>query len=258
MLSRTGAERALHDTHCHVDLFSNPPEIVRQAEAARVYTIAVTTTPSCFAETERLVAGSKYVRAALGLHPELAAERVHELPFFFTALPRTRYVGEVGLDYTIADESVRRAQRRILTEIIAACDAAGDKILTVHSRRAANDVVDSFDARFRGTYILHWYSGALRTLRRALTNGAYVSVNLAMLRSDRGRAIVGEVPRERVLIESDGPFVSATVSPRTAGEVPAGPEHAHEVARLLSSFWGDSRDAAVESLHANFRRLLGA
>ena len=222
-----------------------------------VYTIAVTTIPSCFEQTERLVAGSRYVRAALGLHPELVAERADELPLFLAALPRTRYVGEIGLDYTTADQSIRRAQRRILTEILMACDAAGDKILTVHSRRAADDVVDSFGASFGSTYILHWYSGGRRTLRRALANGAYVSVNLAMLRSDRGQAIVAEVPRERVLVESDGPFVAALAPPTVAAEVPAGPEHAHDVARLLSELWGGGHEAAIATLHTNFRRLLG-
>jgi TatD DNase family protein len=247
--------RALHDTHCHVDLFPDPAEVVREAETERVYTVAVTTLPSCFGPMERLAADSKFVRPALGLHPELVAERAGELPQFLAALPRTRYVGEVGLDYTTGDESVRSAQRRVLTEVVSACDAAGDKILTVHSRRAAEDLVDIFGANFRGSYILHWYSGSTRALRRGLANGAYASVNLAMLRSERGRVIVAEVPMDRVLIESDGPFVKRAAGRRNT-MVPAGPATARDVAQLLSKVWGVDLPTSIELLHANFRRLL--
>lgn len=254
---RTSASRTLHDTHCHVDLFPSPAEVMRQAEVARVYTIAVTTLPSCFAPTERLVAGSKFVRAALGFHPELVAERAHEIPLFLEALPRTRYIGEVGLDYTTSDKGARSQQRRALSTIVAACEAAGDKIVTVHSRRAAEDVVDTFGASFRGNYILHWYSGGNRTLHRALANGAYISANLAMLRSERGRAIIAEVPPERVLIESDGPFVT-TSADGSGAKTPAGPTHARDVAHLLSNLWGVNPGVGVNVLHGNFRRLLGS
>jgi TatD DNase family protein len=78
------------------------------------------------------------------------------------------------LDYQTSVEADRSTQRRVLTAIIDYCNAAGGKIVTVHSRRAADDVVDAFGERFRGKYILHWYSGGVRTLRRAVGNGAYI------------------------------------------------------------------------------------
>lgn len=244
---------ALHDTHCHVDLYPDPAAIVRGAEQSGVYTIAVTTTPSVFGHLERLVAGCRYVRAAIGLHPELAAQRHGELPLFHAALPRTRYVGEVGLDYVTHNEADRATQRRVLDEIVAACDAAGEKIVTAHSRRAADDVVDAFGPAFRGVLILHWYTGSARTLRRALGNGAYVSVNPAMIASERGRRIVSEVPRDRILLESDGPFVPL-------GGVregpPTRPEDAGETAQALAAAWGVPTTEAIAVLTASFRQVL--
>lgn len=108
---------AFVDAHCHIDLYKSPQAIVEQAEAQHIYTIAVTNAPSVFSHTAALTAGSKYVRAALGLHPELAHSHGNEIEQFFRYLPETRFVGEVGLDYTTTEEGRRIAQRQILTRI---------------------------------------------------------------------------------------------------------------------------------------------
>lgn len=243
----------LVDTHCHVDLYPNPGALIADIERRRIYTIAVTNTPSVFPRLCEMVDGARFVRTALGLHPELAVERQRELPQFRALLPRTRYVGEVGLDYQTPDGGARATQRRILGAIIEQCDAAGDKVVTVHSRRAADDVVDAFGARFRGTYILHWYSGGVRALRRAVANGAFISVNPAMARSDKGRALIAEAPRERVLTETDGPFV--TVGP-SAIATAAVPEDVQRVVPELARLWAVDPAEAREIVYRNFSALL--
>lgn len=246
---------SLHDTHCHVDLFPDPQAIIRETEEAQVYTIAVTTTPSVFGHLERLVAGSRFVRPAIGLHPELAAARSSELPLFHDALSRTRYVGEIGLDYVTADDSERKLQRRVLSEILTACAECGDKIVTAHSRRAADDVIDAFGSDFRGAWILHWYSGAQRALRRALDHGAYFSVNPAMLSSERGRRLIASVPQDRVLLESDGPFVTAD---GPEGIAPVRPQDAAATADKLAGAWSMTREETAARLSTTFRALLAS
>jgi TatD DNase family protein len=241
----------LIDTHCHVDLFPDPRALVRDIERRRVYTVAVTNTPSVFTRLCEIVGDARFVRPALGLHPELVAERHRELPQFGKLLSRTRYVGEVGLDYQTTVESERTLQRRVLASIIEHCDAAGRKVVTVHSRRAAEDVVSAFGERFRGTYILHWYSGGVKALRRALANGAYFSFNTAMVRSERGRSIVAEVPRERVLTETDGPFVAVDGAP-------AEPHRVLIILESLAELWGTTVDEARRTVYANFASVLRA
>ncbi|MES2359505.1 MAG: Qat anti-phage system TatD family nuclease QatD [Gemmatimonadota bacterium] len=239
---------ALVDTHCHVDLYPDPSALVTAIERQRVFTIAVTNTPSVFARLCQIVGAARYVRPALGLHPELAAERHRELTLFDALLPQTRYVGEVGLDYQTMVEAERSTQRRVLATIIERCDNAGGKVVTVHSRRAADDVVDAFGPQFRGTYILHWYSGSVRALRRALNHGAYISVNPAMARSERGRSLIGEVPRERVLTETDGPFVTVHTGPAVPADV-------RGVISELGRLWGTDPDEAAEMVYRNFSSL---
>ncbi len=241
------------DLHCHVDLYPDPSALVRQIEQQRIYTIAVTNTPSVFARLCEIVGDARYIRPALGLHPELAATRHRELPQFAMLLPRTRYVGEVGLDYQTRVESERATQRRVLAAMIVQCDAVGGKVVTVHSRGAADDVVDAFGAQFRGTYILHWYSGGVRALRRAVANGAYISVNPAMMRSDRGRAMIAEVPRDRVMTETDGPFV--TVGTATA-PIAATPQDVRIVVDGLARIWNVDPVEARDIVYRNFTSLL--
>src|SRR5690606_18577808 len=86
------------DFHCHLDLYPDREAAIARAEAARIYTLTVTTTPKAWPRNHELTRGTRYVRAALGLHPQLVAERAGELPLWERHLPETRYVGEVGLD----------------------------------------------------------------------------------------------------------------------------------------------------------------
>jgi TatD DNase family protein len=252
-MDRATRQTALVDTHCHIDLYSDPMTVIEEIERQRVYTIAVTNTPSVFNRLCELVGTARFVRPSLGLHPELAAQRHLELNLFEMLLPRTRYVGEIGLDYQTTIESERATQRRVLGAIIGYCDAPGGKIVTVHSRRAADDVVDAFGSRFRGTYILHWYSGGVGALRRALANGAYISVNPAMVRSRRGRTLIAEVPRERVLTETDGPFVSVEAS---GGTAPAKPVDVAGVVEALGRLWSVDLEEARTLIYRNFTALL--
>lgn len=243
-------EAPLVDTHCHVDLFPDPQALIARADRSRTYCIAVTNTPSVFEPMERLCDGSRYVRAALGFHPEVVVARKREAALLGELVPRARYIGEIGLDYVTPNQGDRALQREVLSRIIELSDAHGGQVLTVHSRRAAEDVVDAFGPGFRGTWILHWYSGSAKTLRRALAHGAFVSVNPAMVRSESALRWLREVPRERLLTETDGPFVSVGQAP---AEPPAVINALEGLARLFETEVKDVR----RLVFANFRAVLG-
>ena len=239
----------MFDTHCHIDLYPDPQQVVASCEANQVYTIAVTTTPSVFSDTQRLASGSRYIRPAVGLHPELVPQRWRELPLMWEALTATRYVGEIGLDYAAKSEAEKRKQRQVFSAILGRCNDAGDKILTVHSRRADADVVDAVPFGFRGTVILHWYSGSLRSLKKGLEKGCYFSVNPAMLRSKSSERLLREIPTERLLLETDGPFVQVHDRPATPADLSGVVE---VLSRRKGMHWHELR----RRLLANFRRVL--
>ena len=193
------------DTHCHVDLYEKPIEVVKSIEKNGVYTIAVTNTPSVFPHMCKLVESAGYIRPALGLHPELITERHSELPIMWKYFSDTRYIGEIGLDY-LGDRSDREIQQQVFSEIIKKCAESGDKVLTVHSRRAEADVVEIIGNRFPGKVILHWYSGPLNIAKRAVEYGFYFSINPAMIKTKKFSSLLNVIPVERLLTESDGPF----------------------------------------------------
>lgn len=203
----------LHDTHFHLDLFENPAGVVDRIDAANVYTIAVTNLPAVFENTTRLIGSSKYIRAALGFHPELAHRHAHQLDKFLQLLPLTKYVGEIGLDNLKKTPADYAAQKMVFEAIIAACNDATSKILTIHSRRAEKDVISIIGPRFSGKAILHWYSGSISELEKALSYGFYFSINHAMTQSESGKKIIAHIPKERMLLETDGPFVKWGNSP---------------------------------------------
>lgn len=206
---------SLHDTHFHLDLFNNSEQVLGAIEKEKVYTIAVTNVPAVFEHTDKLVKGSKYVRAGLGLHPELAFQQRNQINLFLDLLKRTRYVGEVGLDNYNKTPDDYKTQKEIFERIIAACHKAEKKILTVHSRRAEKDVISIIGPDFSGKVILHWYSGSAKELERALSYGFYFSINYAMTQSENGKKIIDRIPIERILLETDGPFIKVDNQPST-------------------------------------------
>lgn len=239
----------LHDTHCHVDLYEDRAALLEEIERAGIHTVAVTNAPSVYRVTERLTAGKRFVRPALGLHPELVPSHGHELDLFEQLLPNVRYVGEVGLDYASATAEERMAQRRIFERILTLLQQSGGRILTVHSRRSADDVVDMVLTHAPGPAILHWFNGGAKVLARAREAGLWFSVNHAMLRAAQGRERVAAFRRDRVLLESDGPFVDVR-------GVPARPSHGAEVLLQLAEVWECSLEEADIQLQFNLRACL--
>lgn len=239
----------LVDTHCHLDLYPDPAAIATRCEVEGVYTVAVTNAPAVFERTEELTRGMRYVRPALGLHPELAVQRRGELPKMWDLLERTRYIGEVGLDYQPGNEDQRAIQRTVFDQILQRCDAMGNKVLTVHSRGSAEDVVAAVGASFRGVVILHWYSGSQKVLDRAVAQGCYFSINPAMCQGKRFRSLLAGIPRERVLTETDGPFVSV-------GRRAAQPSDVRGVTQTIAAEWGEDEADVRTRIFGNLKMIL--
>jgi TatD DNase family protein len=237
------------DFHCHLDLYPNPHEIVAQCVERKLYLLSVTTVPSAFQGTAALAPKDGRIRTALGLHPQLAVAREHELPLFETLLPRTSYVGEIGLDGSSDHRTTMSRQSSILAEILKLCARAGGRTVSLHSRGATGPVLDRLAAEpAAGIFILHWYLGSAKQISRATEMKCWFSVGPAMLTSNRGIAAATAMPRDRILPESDGPF-------GLVGGRPAYPWEAWTITDKLAVLWGESRGNVETQLIANFREL---
>lgn len=241
--------KSLVDCHCHIDLYRDPSEVIKETERNGVYTIAVTNAPFVFQNTRELVSQSKYIRPAIGLHPELVESHADQIHLFNRSLNDTRYVGEVGLDYCSANSSVRSLQRSVFSKVLDRCASSKEeKVLTIHSRRATQDVIDAIGPNYRGKVILHWFTGSPKQAEKAAGFGMYFSVNPLMM-GERSESIIRSIPHDRILTESDGPFAKIDKSSLRPLDVIKSVER-------LAVIWQVPTETAREKILSNFRQLL--
>lgn len=201
----------LVDFHCHLDLYPDFGDLVRECDQYEVYTLAVTTTPRAWKRNQELASSTKYVRAALGLHPQLIVEHASEIELWEELLPKSRYVGEVGLDGSPKFYKSLSLQKDIFYRILTACANSGGKIISIHSYRAVSTVLDMIEQYMpfnKGKIILHWFTGTKSESSRAIELGCFFSINEQMFQNERLCKIIKTIPIERILTETDGPFIT--------------------------------------------------
>ena len=205
----------LFDAHCHLDWFAEPARVAADAEALGLGFLAVTVTPGGWRVAVPTLAGLPNVALAAGLHPwwisdgRAGTPDVEELVQLAST---TRFVGEVGLDFSPAHASGKECQVAALTRVCAAAAAASDPahphVISLHTVRAADAVLDVLEATHaaeRCRCVLHWFSGSTPELWRAVRAGCWFSLGERSLATHRGREYARILPAERLLTETDLP-----------------------------------------------------
>lgn len=195
------------DFHCHIDLYPDPASVIERANREGIYVLAVTTTPKAWSGTQNLLKGCSRIKTAVGIHPELVGERHQEIDLLCSIMQETRYVGEIGIDGSPQHRSTFDLQQQIFRRVLSKSVELGGRILSIHSRYAANEVLSIIEEYPKaGIFVLHWFSGSIIELDRAIKSGCWFSVGPAMLASQRGRELFLNMPRDKVVTETDGPF----------------------------------------------------
>lgn len=238
------------DFHSHLDLYPRPREHARDLAPHLEFVLSVTNAPSAWRGTKSLELENSNIHTAVGLHPQLAVERKAELGLFEAIVADEQFVGEVGLDGQNTDPEDRAAQSFVFDAVLSACAAAGGRIISVHSRRAATPVLDEIQKHpDAGIAVLHWFSGNVSELERAVSLGCWFSVGPGMMNGARGRGLASSIPRDRILSETDGPFVSLRNGP-------AEPHDVKSVLEDLGVLWATSPELARDQISLNLSRLL--
>ena len=240
------------DFHCHIDLYPDPRAVLREVVERGCFVLAVTTTPLAVEGTRKIIGDTARVRVAVGLHPELVAARSQEVGLLCDLIGSSRCVGESGLDGTPRLRDSLEQQRRVFNRVLRTCEDSGGRIMSIHSRGAALEVLDALEAHPRsGAAVLHWYSGTIRQLQRAIDRGCWFSVGPAMLDGKKGRRLVEMMPPSRVLTETDGPFTR-----KHRGQEALYPWDVETVVADLARLWGSSMAETSERLLSNLRQLV--
>ena len=236
------------DTHCHLDLFRDPQRALD--DAPQTVVVLATELPSQYRLLAVRFRGNRQVRVALGLHPLRAATATAlEVSQFVRQLPNAEYVGEVGLDFSAHGRDTKAEQLKLFDRLVAQ-PSFRYKIVTVHSRGAEGAVIERLKS-VGVPGILHWYTGPSRLVAEALAAGLYFSINPAMLRTEKGRALIAALPHERTLTESDGPFA------KVRGHQ-AGPADMASLVMEVARIWGIEPDDARRQMYDNMARLYAA
>jgi TatD DNase family protein len=253
----------LIDTHAHLDqeeFNADQSEVISRAIAAGVEAmIAIGVTADSSEAVVQLAAEHPAVYAAVGIQPNYCAEAKAgdwERIVSLAGSPKVVAIGETGLDrywdYTpfevqqdYFDRHLRLSQERGLPFI-------------VHTRESDADVVAMLrDARARGPLagVMHSFTGSAATAAECVALGLYISFAgmVTFKKSDDLRAVAATVPADRILVETDSPYLSPHPLRGKRNE----PANVVHTARVLAEARGIGFDEFAAQTTANARRLLG-
>ncbi len=251
----------LVDSHCHLDHWREEEvaEVVARARAQGVGALVTIGTRLAQAETvKRIASAYPEVWCTVGIHPHNAVEApvptVEEL-LRLADHPRVVGIGETGLDYHY-DRAPRAVAADVFRVHIRAAQRSG-LALVIHARDADDDIAAILEDEYaRGgpfRFVLHCFSSGRRLAEVGIALGGMVSFSgiLTFKRSDALRAIAGEVPADRLLVETDSPYLA----PEPYRGKRCEPAMVKHTAATLAKLRGMTLNALAELTTANAERL---
>ncbi len=251
----------LIDSHCHLDYFTPEERPALLARAAEAGVTEVITIGTRLGQSDALIGMTETlpnVWCTVGVHPHNAAELPVPAPEAIAALtdhPRVVGIGESGLDY-FYDKAPRDVQQASFRAHIRAARIAGLP-LVIHARDADADIAailqDERDTGGEFALLLHCFSSGRALAETAVAMGGYVSFSgiLTFPKSIEIRGIARDLPADRLLVETDAPYL-APVPMRGKRNEPAWTAH---TARVLAEVRNMEPEALAALTTENTRRL---
>ena len=253
----------LVDSHCHLDFpdFAEDMDgVIARARAVGVDTmVTISTRVRRFDTLRAIAAAHDPVWLSVGTHCHNAAAEAAVGRDDLRRLaehPKVVAIGEAGLDYHY-DLAPRDLQMTGFLAHVAAARATGLP-LVIHSREADDDmarVLEDETAKGAFPHLLHCFSSGPDLARRSLALGGYVSFSgiLTFKKSEEVRAIAAEIPLDRLLVETDAPYLAPLPHRGKRCE----PAHVVETAKVLANVKGIALEEIARITTENFHRLFG-
>ncbi len=251
----------LIDSHCHLDFPELRKELdallARAKDAGVGLMLTISTRVRRFAELQEIAEAHDNVFCSIGTHPHHAAEErdvaLDEI-LVIARHPKVVAIGEAGLDYHY-DNSPRADQERGFRTHIAASRETGLP-LVIHARDADGDIARILEEETeRGAFpfVLHCFTSGAELARRGLALGGYVSFSgvITFKKSDDLRAIAKDVPLDRLLVETDAPYLAPEPLRGRTNE----PANVVHTAARLAALRGIGETDLAKLTTQNFARL---
>jgi TatD DNase family protein len=254
----------LIDHHCHLDFpdFASELEaVIARAGAAGVgLLVSISTRIRRFDRLLQLAEAHDNVFCSVGTHPHYAHEELDISVSEIVRLarhPKVVAIGEAGLDY-FYDNSPREAQAQGFRNHILSARETGLP-LVIHARDADADVASILEeemAKGRFSAVLHCYTGGIELAQRGLALGLYVSFSgiLTFKKSDALREVARGVPVDRLLVETDAPYLAPGKYRGKRNEPAYIVETANELARVKGLSFEELAQATTENFHRLFAK----
>lgn len=199
----------IYDAHCHLDLLDNMAGFIKEMQNSDISLFAVGTTPKAYDREVQFCRNNPHIKVGLGMHPQLISSGYDDMRLFKKLFEKSHYIGEVGLDFSKEYIQTKEAQVHAFCDIVKLCEQNGEKVVSVHSLKSANTVIEilrEYRTQRSNKYILHWFTGTIPQLEKAIELGCYFSINPSMLKTKSGIEVIKIVPKNRMLLETDVPF----------------------------------------------------
>lgn len=252
----------LVDTHCHLDFpefNQDRSEVIDRARKAGVdYIINIGSSVEGSKRSVEMAKENPMIYASIGVHPHHAKDVNGEVPDELKGLTETQKVvavGEVGLDY-YRNLSPKDLQKRLFVDFIGLAKEKNLPII-IHVREAHRDALrilkDEFKDKING--VMHCFSADEEYLKECLRLGLYISFtcNLTFKNAKNLRAIAKKVPVERILLETDAPFLAPQEFRGKRNE----PSYLIYLVRELAGIYGISEDDIARVTTDNSKGLFG-
>ncbi len=251
---------SLIDSHCHLDdeqFAADRDAVIEGAVEAGVdcmMSIGTGDGPPDLEAAIRIADRYDRVYATVGVHPHNAAKSTDQtLGELETLLkhPKVVALGEIGLDYHY-DFAPRDTQKAVFAEQLDLARRAAKPII-IHTREAWDDTMALLKQHWKGEGVMHCFSGGPDQARQAMAMGFYISFAgvVTFPKATNIQAAAKEVPLERLLVETDAPYLAPVPYRGKRNE----PKHVIHTARRVAELRGVTAESIAEATTANYRRL---
>ncbi|MGH7770114.1 MAG: TatD family hydrolase [Candidatus Binatia bacterium] len=242
----------LIDAHAHLDKYGAELQaVLEEIERNGIFTWTVSMDLPSYQRNLEVAAMSKMVLPTFGIHPRRAPEYAGRLADLNPWIERSPAIGEIGLDFHWIKERAHYPAQRKVFEYFLAAAREQKKIVNLHTKGAEKDILALLGRYDLARAVVHWYSGPLDILNALVDHGAYFTVGVEILKSEKIRQIARAVPLWQILTETDNPRGLQWLN-GTAGMPAIVLDVVEEIAALKQT----TPEAVAQAVEENFRRLI--
>ncbi|VYT84008.1 TatD family deoxyribonuclease [Clostridium tertium] len=241
------------DCHTHLDSFKeNIEDAIKEINDNKILTLANSMDIESYIKNKEYSRFSEYIKPCFGIHPWRASEYKGSLEELIPYIEDSEIIGEIGLDFLwVEDKSTFEEQRKIYNFILKE-SIKRNKVVSLHTKDAEEEVYESLKRYNYNKVIVHWYSGDIKTLEKFIKHGCYFTISVDIGYSDRTKEILTMIPKDKLLLETDGPTALEWIN----GEY-GYPSEIIKVYKKVATIKGYETEELINIVQNNYYNLLG-